>query len=50
MNEKKMRTAFSPPTPELPVGDVERAQQYYRDALGFEIGWRDGKAIDECIA
>jgi len=24
---------------ELPVADVERAQQHYRDALGFEIGW-----------
>jgi uncharacterized glyoxalase superfamily protein PhnB len=27
------------PVPELPVADVERAQQHYRDALGFEIGW-----------
>jgi len=25
--------------PELPVADVERAQTYYRDVLGFEIGW-----------
>jgi uncharacterized glyoxalase superfamily protein PhnB len=25
--------------PELPVADVERAQQHYRDALGFEIRW-----------
>jgi predicted enzyme related to lactoylglutathione lyase len=25
--------------PELPVADVERAQQHYRDTLGFEIGW-----------
>jgi predicted enzyme related to lactoylglutathione lyase len=25
--------------PELPVEDVERAQQHYRDALGFDIGW-----------
>jgi predicted enzyme related to lactoylglutathione lyase len=25
--------------PELPVADVERAQQHYRDALGFKIGW-----------
>jgi uncharacterized glyoxalase superfamily protein PhnB len=44
------------PVPELPVADVERAQQHYRDALGFEIGWlypgkeigavsRDGIAI-----
>ena len=25
--------------PELPVADVERAQQHYKDVLGFEIGW-----------
>jgi uncharacterized glyoxalase superfamily protein PhnB len=47
---------FGRPTPELPVADVERAQQHYRDALGFRIGWfypggeigavsRDGVAI-----
>ena len=33
------RTSLGPPVPELPVADVERAQQYYRDKLGFEIGW-----------
>ncbi|MGH9564966.1 MAG: VOC family protein, partial [Candidatus Angelobacter sp.] len=38
MNQQ-LRTAFGHPTPELPVEDVERAQQHYRDALGFEIGW-----------
>jgi uncharacterized glyoxalase superfamily protein PhnB len=27
------------PVRELPVADVERAQQHYKDALGFEIGW-----------
>lgn len=27
------------PVPELPVVDVERAQQFYRDTLGFAIGW-----------
>jgi uncharacterized glyoxalase superfamily protein PhnB len=27
------------PVPELPVSDVERAQQYYRDVFGFEMGW-----------
>jgi len=27
------------PVAELPVADVERAQQHYRDALGFTIGW-----------
>ena len=32
-------SSFSHPVPELPVADVERAQQYYRDTLGFEIGW-----------
>jgi uncharacterized glyoxalase superfamily protein PhnB len=25
--------------PELPVADVERAQQHYKEAFGFEIGW-----------
>ena len=34
-----MSTTFGPPTPELPVEDVERAQRHYRDAMGFEIGW-----------
>jgi predicted enzyme related to lactoylglutathione lyase len=34
------------PVPELPVADVERAQQHYRDVLGFEIGWLyPGKGI-----
>jgi uncharacterized glyoxalase superfamily protein PhnB len=34
------------PVPELPVADVERAQQHYRDALGFEIAWLEpGKEI-----
>src|ERR1700741_2503770 len=32
-------TSIGRPVPELPVADVERAQQHYRDALGFEIGW-----------
>ena len=41
------RTVFSmgPPVPELPVADVERAQRHYRDVLGFEIGWREGRRI-----
>lgn len=30
---------FGPPVPELPVADVARAQQHYRDRFGFEIGW-----------
>jgi hypothetical protein len=39
VNQKPLRTTLAHPTPELPVEDVERAQQHYRDALGFEIGW-----------
>jgi len=43
---QKSLTSIGPPVPELPVTDVERAQQHYRDALGFEIGWIDpGKEI-----
>ena len=42
VNQKVSRTVFAHPTPELPVADVERAQEYYRDALGFEIGWLEG--------
>jgi uncharacterized glyoxalase superfamily protein PhnB len=37
MNKKL--TSLGHPVPELPVADVERAQQHYRDTLGFEIGW-----------
>src|SRR3954453_19063013 len=36
-NEKL--SAIAQPVPELPVVDVERAQQHYKDVLGFEIGW-----------
>lgn len=39
MNTKSRKTSLGQPVPELPVVDVERAQQHYRDALGFEIGW-----------
>jgi uncharacterized glyoxalase superfamily protein PhnB len=39
VNQQVSRTRLSHPTPELPVADVERAQQHYRDALGFEISW-----------
>jgi predicted enzyme related to lactoylglutathione lyase len=42
VNQKALRTTFAHPTPELPVEDVERAQQHYRDALGFEIRWLSG--------
>jgi uncharacterized glyoxalase superfamily protein PhnB len=39
VNQKKSLTTIGQPVPELPVADVEQAQQYYRDVLGFEIGW-----------
>lgn len=46
MGAKEKMTSMGRPVPELPVADVERAQQHYRDALGFEIGWLyPGKAI-----
>jgi hypothetical protein len=32
-------TSLGHPVPELPVADVERAQQHYKDTLGFQIGW-----------
>ena len=35
----KELTMIGAPVPELPVADVERAQEYYRDVLGFAIGW-----------
>ncbi|WP_136439533.1 VOC family protein [Pacificoceanicola onchidii] len=34
-----MTLTLSQPTPELPVRDVRKAQEYYRDCFGFEIGW-----------
>ena len=37
----KTTSPMAQPVPELPVADVERAQQHYRDALGFAIGWLD---------
>ena len=39
MGAKEKMSSIGRPVPELPVADVERAQQHYRDALGFEIGW-----------
>ncbi len=46
MNQKQSLTTIGQPVPELPVADVEQAQHYYRDVLGFEIGWLDpGKEI-----
>ncbi|MFQ6546477.1 VOC family protein [Aestuariibius sp. 2305UL40-4] len=36
---------IGPATPELPVRSVEEAQRYYRDRMGFRIGWHqeDGR-------
>lgn len=39
MNSQEKRSSIGPPVAELPVADVIRAQEHYRDALGFEIGW-----------
>jgi predicted enzyme related to lactoylglutathione lyase len=36
---KEKMKPIGQPVPELPVIDVERAQQHYREALGFEILW-----------
>ena len=46
MSAKTNLTLIAQPVPELPVVDVERAQQHYRDALGFEITWL---YPDKCI-
>ena len=39
MGAKEKTNSIGRTVPELAVADVERAQQHYRDALGFEIGW-----------
>lgn len=39
MIRKQSLTSVGQPVPELLITDVERAQQHYRDAFGFEIGW-----------
>jgi uncharacterized glyoxalase superfamily protein PhnB len=39
MDVSSKLTSIGQLVPELPVADVERAQRYYRDALGFEVGW-----------
>lgn len=44
MSAKTKLTSFGPAVPELPVVDVVRAQQHYRDALGFTIGWLEPDA------
>jgi hypothetical protein len=32
-------SSIAQPVVELPVADVERAQQHYHDVLGFDIAW-----------
>jgi uncharacterized glyoxalase superfamily protein PhnB len=39
VSAKEKTSAMGRPVPELPLADVERAQQHYRDVFGFEIGW-----------
>ena len=39
MDAMEKLTSIGHPVPELPVMDVQRAQQYYKDKLGFEIAW-----------
>ena len=34
-----IKSKFHQPVPELPVKDVEKAQAFYRDKLGFTIAW-----------
>ena len=41
LREDEMLSVIGQPVPELPVADVERSQQHYRDTLGFEVGWLD---------
>jgi uncharacterized glyoxalase superfamily protein PhnB len=33
------KTKIGKPVPQLPVDDVEKAQMYYKEILGFEIIW-----------
>lgn len=39
MVTKEKIVSLGKPVPELPVRDVECAQQYYKNILGFELGW-----------
>ena len=39
MDAQEKLTSIDQLVPELPVADVKRAQQHYKDALGFEIRW-----------
>lgn len=39
MKPKGVLVNISQPTPELPVPNVQAAQDYYRDVLGFDVAW-----------
>jgi uncharacterized glyoxalase superfamily protein PhnB len=39
VDAKTQLTTIGQTVPELPVADVERAQHYYRDRLGFQVAW-----------
>ena len=39
MTARSPLTRIGHPVAELPVRDVERAQEHYRDALGFTVEW-----------
>ena len=39
MSDDRTLTKIAQPVAELPVRDVEHAQEHYRDALGFTIEW-----------
>ncbi len=39
MSAKEKMISIGRPVPELPVAEVERAQQHYRDTLGCEFAW-----------
>ena len=41
MATQEKMSSLGQPVPELPVADVERAQQHYRDIFGCEIAWLD---------
>ncbi|NUS61787.1 MAG: bleomycin resistance family protein, partial [Lysobacter sp.] len=36
-----MNRAFPGAVPEIPVGAMDAAVDYYRDCLGFDVDWRD---------
>lgn len=39
VESRSMKIELERSVPELPVRDVEKAQLYYRDILGFQIEW-----------